>query len=174
MRRKSWFARFFILTMVIVIALFPLAGAVLAASPGMATVAFGITASPGWVVTSQTAPPPIYLTPEMLALIAGGVLSLAFSYIPGLNTWYAKFDDTTKRGYMAILLLIVAAGLFGLQCANILFIGIACTQAGAQSIVWIYILAIVGNQSTFSISPRTADVQKAKAERDLTATANPG
>lgn len=161
-KNRNWFIRLLFTCLILVVLLFPLAGIVLATPPGAS-------------VSAQAASPPTFdLTSDLLALIAGAVLSLGFSYIPGLRTRYAKLDDTTKRGYMAILLLIVAAGLFGLQCTNILFIGIACTHAGAQSIVWIFILALVGNQSAFSISPRTADVQKAKALRDATATTTNG
>lgn len=107
--------------------------------------------------------PSISLTPEVLASLAGAVLSLGFSYIPGLNTRFAGYTDTAKRLIMAILLLVVSAGLYGLQCAQIITIGIACTQAGAFQIVWIWLLAIVFNQSAYSISPRTDAVQQAKA-----------
>ena len=107
--------------------------------------------------------PEFQLTPEILGTIAGAVLSLLFSYIPGLNAWFAAFDETRKRGIMALLLLIVALAVFGLGCAGIVVIGLACSSQGAIQLAWIYILAIIGNQSVFSLSPRTKAVQDAKA-----------
>ena len=36
-----------------------------------------------------------------LSLFAGALLSLAFSYVPGLNTWFDGQEPTTKRLIMA-------------------------------------------------------------------------
>lgn len=101
-----------------------------------------------------------------LTLIAGAILSLAFSYIPGLNTWFAALDATVKRLIMAGLLLVVAAGSFGLACLGwgaAWGINLECTQTGLQSLVAQFILAVIANQSVFAISPRTAAVQAAKS-----------
>ncbi len=93
------------------------------------------------------------MTIEQLAAVAGVVLSLAFSYVPGLN---AKFDaqpPTIKRLVMAALLLVVALGAFGLSCAQIIS-DVACTQAGAIGLVQVFIAALVANQGAFLLSPR--------------------
>lgn len=95
----------------------------------------------------------VSITPEWLALVAGAVLSLSFSYIPGLADWYAKLDGTRKRLIMAGLLLVVTGGAFGLGCAGILG-GVDCSQNGAVSAVYAFILALVANQATYSISPQ--------------------
>ncbi len=64
--------------------------------------------------------PSFALTPEVLSMIAGVILSLAFSYIPGLSQWFAGRDGTFKRLVMLLLLAISAAGLYGLSCGGIL------------------------------------------------------
>lgn len=92
-------------------------------------------------------------TPENLAMVAGVVLSLAFSYVPGLTDWYEQFDPERKRLVMLGMLAVVAAGSFGLACAGIL-IGVACTIPGAIDLVWAFILAVIANQSIYAISPR--------------------
>lgn len=93
------------------------------------------------------------LTPESLAMLAAVVLSLAFSYIPGLSDWYGALSATHKRLIMAGLLLIVAGGAFGLSCAGIIN-GVDCDRAGLIDVIWAFILAVIANQSTYALSPR--------------------
>ena len=92
-------------------------------------------------------------TPESLAMLAGVVLSLLFSYVPGLSDWYGALSATIKRLIMAGLLLVVAGGAFGLACAGIIT-GIDCSQTGLIDVVWAFILAVIANQSTYALSPR--------------------
>ena len=93
------------------------------------------------------------LTPESLTMLAGAVLSLLFSYVPGLSDWYGALEATYKRLIMAGLLLVTTGAVFGLACAGILS-GIACDQPGLINVVWTFILAIVANQSVYSITKR--------------------
>jgi hypothetical protein len=97
--------------------------------------------------------PQFTLTPEVLGMIAGVILSLAFSYIPGLNAWFAAKDPTFKRLVMLLLLAISAGAIFALSCGAILTV-ITCDRAGVVQLVWIFILAVIANQSTFTISPQ--------------------
>jgi hypothetical protein len=111
----------------------------------------------------KDAPPGIAVTPtpEMLALIAGVVLSLVFSYVPGLNVKFAALDPTYKRLIMLGLLVLTAGAVFGLSCASVLT-GVTCDQPGLMQLVTILILSVIANQSTFAISPLTNAVQIAK------------
>lgn len=93
------------------------------------------------------------MTDVALSAVAGVVLSLAFSYIPGLSGWFDKLQPTEKRLMMAVLLAIVASGALFLGCTNIIT-GVACTQAGVIGLVNAYIAALVANQAAFTISPR--------------------
>lgn len=96
------------------------------------------------------------MTAELLTAIAGILLSLAFSYLPGLSDGFAKLDPTRKRLIMAGLLVLVSVGTFGLSCAGVIN-DAACTQAGAWALVSTFITALVANQATYSISPRKAE-----------------
>lgn len=95
------------------------------------------------------------MTAEQISAIAGVMLSLAFSYLPGLAPRFDRLEPTVKRLVMAVLLLGVSAGVFGLSCAGVISAA-TCTQAGAWSVVNVFIAALVANQATYLISPRTA------------------
>ena len=96
------------------------------------------------------------MTPEQLASVAGIVLSLAFSYIPGLADWYAALDSAKKRLVMLSIVVAIAASAFGLTCAKIVLTGVTvtCDQAGAVALVQNVIAALVANQATFLLTPR--------------------
>lgn len=95
------------------------------------------------------------MSPEVLAGAAGIVLSLAFSYIPGLSGWYQKQDAVIKRLIMLAMLMVVAGAVFGLSCAGWFGMAtyVACTQAGVETLVKAFILAMVANQAAYAISP---------------------
>jgi hypothetical protein len=106
---------------------------------------------------------PFTLTPDLLAAIAGVVLSLAFSYIPGLNVKFAALNDTWKRLIMLFLLLVVAGVIYGLGCADIIQPGLTCDKAGLTQLVWMFVLAAMANQTTFKLTPQTKAVKAAKS-----------
>lgn len=98
---------------------------------------------------------------ELLSLIAGALLSLAFSYVPGLKEKWQPLSEEHKRAYMALMLLVTAAALLGLSCAGWLEqlwpgLGISCSQEGALALVRIFIMAMVSNQATFRLSKPAA------------------
>ena len=53
---------------------------------------------------------------NLLVMIAGVVLSLAFGYVPGLREWYAALDGVRKAQVMACVLLASAVGVFAAAC----------------------------------------------------------
>ena len=53
---------------------------------------------------------------ELIVSIAGVVLSLLFSYIPGLRTWFAALVAETKQLIMLGLLILVTAAIYALGC----------------------------------------------------------
>lgn len=106
----------------------------------------------------------ISMSPDLLTMVAGAVLSLLFSYIPNLNTWYAAKSEEVKKFYMLILLFIVTAGIFALGCFDVLKISdFTCEKNTVFQFIWIYILALIANQSTYKISPQTLAVRQAKS-----------
>lgn len=106
------------------------------------------------------------MTADLLAGIAGVVLSLFFSYVPKLNTKFAGLDDTYKRLIMLGALVLVSGAVYGLACAGWagdLGIGVTCDKAGGIELVKAFFVALIANQSAFAISPRTEKVEAAKA-----------
>jgi hypothetical protein len=98
------------------------------------------------------------MSAEMLAAIAGAVLSLLFSYVPGLNSWYQALEATYKRLIMLVLLIVVASASIGLACAGWgadFGLTLTCDRAGAAGLIQALILAVMANQATFTISPQT-------------------
>lgn len=107
--------------------------------------------------------PSISFTPEFLAMIAGVMLSLSFSYVPKLNTWYAAKATEIKQSIMLGLMLITTIGIFALGCGGILQIkNFVCDQPTAVYFIYTFILALVANQGTYKISPQTPAVKQAK------------
>lgn len=93
------------------------------------------------------------MTAELLAGIAGTVVSVLFSYLPGLSGAYDALDNTTKRLVMAGVLLVVTAAVYGLSCANV-FSYFTCDKAGIFKAVEIFIAALVANQATYLVTPK--------------------
>lgn len=108
------------------------------------------------------------MTAESLVLIAGAVLSLAFSYIPGLNVKFAALSSTTKRLIMLALLAVVAGASYGLSCLGwglAWGITLVCDQAGFQALLTQFVLALVASQGMYGLSPEQKAVTEAKAAR---------
>jgi len=85
------------------------------------------------------------MTPEILIAIGAALLSLLFEFVPGFAPWYDKFDPVQKRLFMAGILFVTVAVLFGLSCAKLLAY-FACTAIGAWEAVLLWLGAIAINQ----------------------------
>lgn len=100
------------------------------------------------------------MSAESISLIAGTLLSLVFSYIPGAREWFAQFEPTVKRLFMLVLIIVSAGVVFGLACLGWgmeLGISLSCDQAGLLGLVKQIVIAIIANQSVYAISPRRND-----------------
>ena len=108
------------------------------------------------------------MTSETLILISSALLSLLFSYIPGLNVKFAELPDQTKKLVMAGMLLIVTGGIFGLACLGVLQdlfnVSITCERESAITLIRGFIFAVMANQGTFKLSPQTQAVKDAKSK----------
>jgi len=93
------------------------------------------------------------MTSELLSSISGILLSLSFSYIPGLKRWFDTLDREYKQLVMGILLFLVSAAVFGLSCANILDY-VTCDREGILGLVRVFIAALIANQSAYLITKR--------------------
>lgn len=108
------------------------------------------------------------MSAETLSLIAGAVLTLVFSYVPGLSEKFAALDSTNKRLIMLAVLATSAAAIYGLGCVGwALPFGfeVSCDVAGIQALIRSFILAAVANQGLYTLSPETARVRAVKANR---------
>ncbi len=97
---------------------------------------------------------------ERLVVVAGVVLSLLFSYFPGLSKWYGALSGNAKRLIMLVMLALVAGGIYALDCSGILvkfapdLSGMCSTADGWVVVVKSFVLAMIANQSTYLISPQ--------------------
>lgn len=96
------------------------------------------------------------MTAEGLSALAGLVLSLGFSYMPGLRDRFNGLSPEWKRSSMALLLLGLTLVVFGLSCADI-STWLTCDKDGAIGAFTIFIAALMANQTTFLISPKLAN-----------------
>ena len=96
------------------------------------------------------------MTAEKLSTIASIVLSLAFSYLPGLKDAYDRLDGVVKRLVMLLMLALTTGAIFAISCAPVVsdYIPVECTPGGAIALLQAFILAVIANQSTFLISPK--------------------
>lgn len=101
------------------------------------------------------------ITSAVLVAVAGAVLSLILSYVPGLNTKYAALPEEYKKLVMLGLLVLVSGFIFLSSCLN-WWVWVECSKQGVLSFVEVFVLAIMGNQSAFGLSPQTKAVKEAK------------
>ena len=95
------------------------------------------------------------MSAEQLAAISAIVLSLLFSYMPGLSAWYDGLEKGIKQAIMGGLLIIIAGAVFGLACAGLgpdIGLTVTCDRAGALSMINVLIAALVANQATYLIT----------------------
>ena len=108
------------------------------------------------------APDTVQFTPEVIGGLVAAFLALLFAYFPDLNTAYAKLASTGKS-----LIMI------GLLLATTLVIWLLTSSGAIQTtepITWflagkVFVLALIVNQSTFTVSPQTKAVKAAKLTR---------
>jgi hypothetical protein len=93
---------------------------------------------------------------KLLASLAGVILSLAFSYIPGLKDWYQPLSGEKKRLIMFGLIVVIAGAAFGLSCSG-WWSWVSCDQAGVKGLVEAIIWVAVSNQTTFLLSPKPGE-----------------
>jgi hypothetical protein len=91
------------------------------------------------------------MTAEILSASAGILLSLIFSYAPGVRGWYDGRSGETKSLIMLASLVVVTGGVFALSCYGP-FDWVQCTQDGAWGLAVLFVAALMPNQSVYSIT----------------------
>jgi hypothetical protein len=112
--------------------------------------------------------PTLNVNMDLLVYIASLVLTLAFSYFPKLNTWYAVKSTDFKKLFMAGLLFVTLVVLVALNCFNLIAApGLVCTRIGIIDTLIVYLVAIAINQGVFNISPVAKAVREIKDRLEL-------
>lgn len=86
-----------------------------------------------------------------LAALAGIIISLVFNYVPGASTWYATLTAQAKSLWMLGFLLIACVVLFMASCLGYSS-QVACSVEGVKSLVPLFVIAAIANQSTYLIT----------------------
>lgn len=96
------------------------------------------------------------MSAESLSLVTGTLLSLIFSYVPGVHNSYSNLEPTMKRLIMLGLLLVASGCIYGLSCLGWVQewgVAIKCNQSGLMALIRQTLIAIIANQSVYAISP---------------------
>lgn len=92
---------------------------------------------------------------SQLALVLGTITSLLFTYFPVLKSWYAGKEPAVKAQIMALVILIVGAGVAGLSCAGVIDT-VVCSKDSLLSFftgtVVNSVLALGTNQATYLLT----------------------
>jgi hypothetical protein len=92
---------------------------------------------------------------NVIAALAGMILSFAFRFIPGLKTWFEGLSSEGKSGVMAIVIVAAGVGTALWQCSSPEG---GATMADCLSLGWrqyaaAIFSALVTNQATHQITP---------------------
>ena len=96
------------------------------------------------------------LTPEAVAVILSGLLSLAFTLIPGLNAKFAALQKEVKTAIMGGLSLLIAVVIYLIACTPATAEGFpfACPTGGFWQLVVIIFLSVTVNQGVYAGTPK--------------------
>jgi hypothetical protein len=107
--------------------------------------------------------PPIDFTPALVAAVAAVVLSLLFTYVPGLRVWYGALTSQVKSLIMLGLMVICAVAITALAQYGVI--------PAAHPITWtdcvvVVITWLVASQATFTLAPLPNDVSRVIVQRN--------
>lgn len=106
------------------------------------------------------------LTPEVMLGLAAMVLSLTFTFVPGLRVEFAGITSAQKVLVNLVSVTVLSVVMFLGSCAEIFVIpGLVCTTEGIRTLAVYIFIAVTGNQITYIASAQPADVIDAKSER---------
>ncbi len=109
------------------------------------------------------------MTAIQLSTISAIVLSLVFSYIPGIKEVWDLQNGIQKRLYMLLCLVIVTGASFGLACLPMFasLVNIQCNQTGAVALFTAFVQAVIANQATFLISPQPKPAEPVRVDPEM-------
>ena len=92
------------------------------------------------------------MTPEFISSIAGILLSLVFSFAPGVAAWYEPLAREKKQLIMLGALALVTAASVGLACAGWFNSPATCDKLGVEQAITAFILAAMANQAAYKLT----------------------
>lgn len=93
---------------------------------------------------------------ELITSGAGVLLSLGFSYIPGVQEKFDTLNGQQKRLLMLALLVLVTVGVYSVACAGFAAdfgLNVACDRVSAVGLLKALFFAAVANQVAYALSP---------------------
>ncbi len=93
------------------------------------------------------------MSAELLALFGGIVVSLVFSYFPGVKPKFNALSPDYKRLVNLGALFVVAAAALGLSCIGRYNV-FTCDVDGAWQALEVLVLAAIANQSAYLLTPK--------------------
>ena len=106
----------------------------------------------------------INASPEFVWSVVGGLLSLIFTFMPGLNIKYAGLPSNVKSAIMLVLIVAISFILYLLNCYGVIVvIGMVCGNiALLVELIWFTALS---NQVVYMLTPQPKAVTLAINER---------
>lgn len=89
-----------------------------------------------------------------LGALAGSVSSLAFSYFPGVKSWFEGLSGDKKALVNLLVLAIVSVGAYIANCYGVYELGLVCDKAGLVDLVKLFFATLVGSQTTWLATRR--------------------
>ncbi len=92
------------------------------------------------------------MTASILAGLAGVVLALLLSYVPYFGTWFNAQTSEVKVMINGLLLVLVAAGAYGLACAGWavdLNLAVTCDRVGLVTVASALLTGLISNQAAY-------------------------
>lgn len=89
------------------------------------------------------------------ATVAGIVISLGFSYVPGLSDYFKKQTPTVKRSILAAAIIVVAVAIVLGSCVGF-DLGentVSCDSTGVQAVLGNVVDALIGSQAAYTFTP---------------------
>lgn len=107
------------------------------------------------------------LTSEIFVTLAAVVLSLTWTFLPGLRVQFAALASNIKAIVNLVLMAVLAVVMFLFTCSGWSPIeGVVCSMDGAKALALLVFLAAVGNQVTYLLSTPPGDVLDVKAKKE--------
>ena len=91
------------------------------------------------------------MSQDLLSSVAGIVLSLLFSYVPGVSAWFEALDSIYKRIIMGVLIILVGGGAYAAACLGV-YDAVTCDQEGGLSVLRSIVAVLIANQAAYKLT----------------------